>query len=174
MHKPSMAKPWHSLLMLENRRWSRQAFGNTPKAQCAFKSLLIHEILLFSMLITLCCTLHHHPSQDIQCWKLWWHKGLTPWKQKRRQWVSKAQWCPNTAAGRQQAAYLAMADIPECMWGGSIAAHPHKHNVCEEAAQQHIHTSIHNTKSLCSCQKDVQMILPQVHLRKPCYDFSFL
>ena len=121
-----MAKPWHSLLMLENRRWSRQAFGNTPKAQCAFKSLLIHEILLFSMLITLCCTLHHHPSQDIQCWKLWWHKGLTPWKQKRRQWVCKAQWCPNTAAGRQQAAYLAMADIPECMWGGSIAAHPHK------------------------------------------------
>ena len=77
-HKACSSQAWlshGSLLMIESRRWSRQAFRNTPKAQCAFKSLLIHEILLFSMLITLCCTLHHHPSQDIQCWKLWWHKG---------------------------------------------------------------------------------------------------
>ena len=56
-----------SSLMPGDKHWNRQAFRNTPKAQCAFKFLLIHESLLFSMLITLCCTLHHHPSQDIQC-----------------------------------------------------------------------------------------------------------
>ena len=83
-HKACSNQAWlnhGSLLMLRNRRWSRQAFRNTPKAQCTFKFLMIHEILLFSMLITFCCTLHHHPSQDIQCWKLWWHRGLTPWKE---------------------------------------------------------------------------------------------
>ena len=58
-----------SSLMPRNRHWNRHTFRNSPKAQCTFKILLIHESLLLSMLITLCCTLHHHPSQDIQCWK---------------------------------------------------------------------------------------------------------
>ena len=53
-----------------HRHWNRQTFRSSLKVQCTFKSLLIHGILLFSMLITLCCTLHHHPSQGIQCWKL--------------------------------------------------------------------------------------------------------
>ena len=53
-----------------HRHWNRQTFRSSLKAQCTFKSLLIHGILLFSMFITLCCTLHHHPSQGIQCWKL--------------------------------------------------------------------------------------------------------
>ena len=53
-----------------NRHWSRHAFRNNPKAQYTFKSLLVHGILQFTMLITLRCALHRCSSRDIRRWKL--------------------------------------------------------------------------------------------------------
>ena len=38
----------------------------------------------------------------------------------------------------------------------------------------HFNNHPSSTKGLCVCHYVVLMILPQVHLRKPCYDFSFL
>ena len=52
-----------------NRHWSRHAFRDIPKAQYTFKSLLVHGILQFTMLITLRCALHRCSSRDIRCWK---------------------------------------------------------------------------------------------------------
>ena len=51
--------------------WSRHAFRDIPKAQYTFKSLLVHGILQFTMLITLRCALHRCSSRDIRRWKLW-------------------------------------------------------------------------------------------------------
>ena len=53
------------------RHWSRHAFRDIPKAQYTFKSLLVHGILQFTMLITLRCALHRCSSRDIRRWKLW-------------------------------------------------------------------------------------------------------
>ena len=35
--------------------------------QCAFKSLMIHEVLRFALRITFCCVLHQCKNQDIHC-----------------------------------------------------------------------------------------------------------
>ena len=53
-----------------SRHWSRHAFRDIPKAQYTFKSLLVHGILQFTMLITLRCALHRCSSRDIRRWKL--------------------------------------------------------------------------------------------------------
>ena len=53
-----------------NRHWRRHAFRDIPKAQYTFKSLLVHGILQFTMLITLRCALHRCSSRDIRRWKL--------------------------------------------------------------------------------------------------------
>ena len=53
-----------------SRHWSRRAFRDIPKAQYTFKSLLVHGILQFTMLITLRCALHRCSSRDIRRWKL--------------------------------------------------------------------------------------------------------
>ena len=53
-----------------SRHWRRHAFRNNPKAQYTFKSLLVHGILQFTMLITLRCALHRCSSRDIRRWKL--------------------------------------------------------------------------------------------------------
>ena len=39
--------------------------------QCAFKSLMIHEVLRFALRITFCCVLHQCQNLDIHCWNLW-------------------------------------------------------------------------------------------------------
>ena len=55
----------------QNRHWSRHAFRDIPKAQYAFKSLSVHGILQFTMLIALRCALHRCSNRDIHRWKLW-------------------------------------------------------------------------------------------------------
>ena len=55
---------------MDNRHWSRHASRDIPKAQYAFKYLLVHGILQFTMLIALRCALHRYSSRDIRRWKL--------------------------------------------------------------------------------------------------------
>lgn len=40
-------------------------------AQCAFKILMIHEVLRFALRIAFCCVLHQCQNLDIHCWNLW-------------------------------------------------------------------------------------------------------
>ena len=49
----------------------KYAHGNNPEAQCAFKSLMIHEVLQFALHITFRCVLHRCGTQDIHCQKLY-------------------------------------------------------------------------------------------------------
>ncbi|KAL7458300.1 hypothetical protein ACHAWC_010983, partial [Mediolabrus comicus] len=43
------------------------ALGHYPRAQCAFKILMIHEVLQFALRITFRCVLHRCGIQDIHC-----------------------------------------------------------------------------------------------------------
>ena len=47
------------------------ATGHFPEAQCAFKILMIHEVLQFALRIAFRCVLHRCGSLDIHCWKLY-------------------------------------------------------------------------------------------------------
>ena len=91
-------------VMSLNRHWSRHAFRNIPKAQYTFKSLLIHGILQFTMLITLRCALHRCSSRDIRRWKLYRTKVFTHFR-------ISAQWFQDTGSrsrkgGRSNSALL--------------------------------------------------------------------
>ncbi len=48
----------------------KHALGHYPKAQCAFKILMIHEVLQLALRIVFCFILHCCGIQDIHCWKL--------------------------------------------------------------------------------------------------------
>ena len=45
----------------------KHALGHDPKAQCAFKILMIHEVLQFALRIAFRCVLHRCGIQDIHC-----------------------------------------------------------------------------------------------------------
>lgn len=45
---------------------------------------------------------------------------------------------------------------------------------CEALAQRRPRRVVYNQFAGLSARQESTMILPQVHLRKPCYDFSFL
>ena len=45
----------------------KHALGSNPKAQCAFKVLMIHEVLQFALRIAFRCVLHRCGIQDIHC-----------------------------------------------------------------------------------------------------------
>ena len=50
----------------------KHALGPNPKAQCAFKILMIHEVLQFALRIAFRCVLHRCGIQDIHCSKLYY------------------------------------------------------------------------------------------------------
>ena len=60
------------------RKWLSGAWGHSdkhapghyPEAQCAFKVLMIHEVLQFALRIAFRCVLHRCGIQDIHCRKL--------------------------------------------------------------------------------------------------------
>jgi len=45
----------------------KHATGHIPEAQCAFKVLMIHEVLQFALRIAFRCVLHRCGSLDIRC-----------------------------------------------------------------------------------------------------------
>ena len=59
---------WHS---------DKHAARCTQTAQCAFKILMIHEVLQFALRIAFRCVLHRCGNQDIHCWKLCNKRCLT-------------------------------------------------------------------------------------------------
>ena len=49
----------------------KHALGPNHGAQCAFKILMIHEVLQFALRIAFCCVLYRCGIQDIHCSKLY-------------------------------------------------------------------------------------------------------
>jgi hypothetical protein len=67
--KPRKAKK-HQVNLVENKGTLRQACPrDKPRAQVAFKHLMIHGILQFTSRIAFRCVLHRCKSQDIRCWE---------------------------------------------------------------------------------------------------------
>ena len=58
---------------------TRHATGHFPEAQCAFKILMIHEVLQFALRIAFRCVLHRCGSLDIHRWKLYVHCWYMIW-----------------------------------------------------------------------------------------------
>ena len=129
------------------QRWSKQAFRNFLKAQYAFKTQYARGILQFKMLITFRCALHHSLSQDIHCWKL---KKYT-WKI----FPPCTRGVYSSGKNKNQV-HIAKHSRAKLSFLSPQATQPHTHAHCKPACER------------------IQMFLPQVHLRKPCYDFSFL
>ncbi|OEU06060.1 hypothetical protein FRACYDRAFT_192164, partial [Fragilariopsis cylindrus CCMP1102] len=48
-----------------HRHSDKHATGKIPKAQCAFKILMIHEVLQFALRIAFRCVLHRCGNLDI-------------------------------------------------------------------------------------------------------------
>ena len=60
-----------------NAEWGPQTLRQAcsrenPRAQCAFKILMIHEVLQFALRIAFRCVLHRCGNLDIHRWKLFW------------------------------------------------------------------------------------------------------
>ena len=139
------------------RHQRRHAFRYSPKAQDTFKALLIHGILQFTKIITLRCALHRCSSRGIHRWKLWYiqHAHTNLWRFNR-----KAVWAKQTVAPTKQQDHTASVHLP--------SSFHMKATLCSTSPR-----SSHNKFQVMDIGC-VRMILPQVHLRKPCYDFSFL
>ena len=140
-------------------------------AQGAFKDSMIHWILQFTLLIAFRCVLHRCESQEIRCWKLYkfyrLHKAAIDsfvymlWSRckdidlKAR----KSRRRGTTASKNHRQSPWRYLQIYKVFTGGKIKV-TGVHMLPEEPA---------TTSQVYSV-----MILPQVHLRKPCYDFYFL
>jgi hypothetical protein len=55
------------MLSCVHRHSDKYATGHIPEAQCAFKVLMIHEVLQFALRIAFRCVLHRCGSLDIRC-----------------------------------------------------------------------------------------------------------
>ena len=56
---------------MESRTLKKACFRQKPEAQCAFKILMIHEVLQFALRIAFRCVLHRWKCLDIHRWKLY-------------------------------------------------------------------------------------------------------
>ena len=139
-----------------SRHWSRHAFRDIPKAQYTFKSLLVHGILQFTMLITLRCALHRCSSRDIRRWKLYSVEKVEDHQER----YADTLHFKSMIASQQRKTVLSWSTTRELV----RAERDKLSNLTQKLIKE-----VHSELSGC-----VWMILPQVHLRKPCYDFSFL
>ena len=155
--------------------------GCAQTSRCVFTYRLIHGIVQFTMRVAFRCTFHRAPNQHI-------NRDL----------------CNTLIyAGFHNVCIAMHSSSRQCssMVGAHIETHAHmtcmqQSNTCDdvqitnctlnEAHMQHLgtqhylYTIVYNPHSypLICCINTIilcaRMILPQVHLRKPCYDFSFL
>lgn len=114
-------------------------------AQLAFNILLAHGILQFAVLIALRCALHRHLNQDIHRWKLLERKEIN-------------------------SPCVFMCCARSCEHARQLPTHTQCNPMkCDSYVRVAPHTLAYTSVWIL-----LVMILPQVHLRKPCYDFSFL
>ena len=120
-------------------------------AQCAFKILMIHEVLQFVLRIAFRCVLHRCGSQDIHCWKLYCIFSKLSEKNSRK------------------IAFMLVLSVSHSEYNSFLPDTRRKTQGTKVETFQP-----RTTKYVLGRSKIVVMILPQVHLRKPCYDFTFL
>ena len=145
-----IAKQKKQTLDLPHHRWEQMVTN-------ALSNLSTHEILQFAMPIALCCNLHRNPNQCVHRW----NSTLIKWNVSSRETWRQYY---NTQSHGPLAPYEnAQNTPPQQRKNKSIAVES------GAGVEREIFPISRST-----CFKQTQMILPQVHLRKPCYDFSFL
>ena len=145
------------------------------RAQLAFKDSMIHGILQFTPSIAFRYVLHRCESRDIRCRESFWINT-----RRRRRHAHRVR------GGRRRSLVSVPWHIPR---RGSVygrGCHGHfEWFVARRAARgsrpfgderlRSPSPRVVITSSRVVLLRQVStMILPQVHLRKPCYDFSFL
>jgi hypothetical protein len=143
------------------------------RAQLAFKNSMVHGILQFTPSIAFCYVLHRCVSRDIRC---------------RESFVIKSrprQACtPQTGQDKtspSQFMFSLAHSVPGFVSPTSTHGAPKETPHLHARVVLRIKTMVHLPITSCdykftgrSALQGSTMILPQVHLRKPCYDFSFL
>jgi hypothetical protein len=128
-----------------------------PRAQLAFKNSMVHGILQFTPRIAFRYVLHRCESLDIRC-----RESFHDFR------------APNTRHSRHPVAALKEY---------TLASNPRRFLIVEpprrRAGRLHGPRRHHRPGGFHHGARVIlfgltTMILPQVHLRKPCYDFSFL
>ena len=153
---------------------SRDSAIHRLRAQLAFKNSMVHGILQFTPSIAFCYVLHRCVSRDIRC-----RESFMITKKPRP--MSTPQ-TGHHGTGNSSI-YISLAHpVPGFCY---VKATTKKTQKAIEAAHQRCATRIeltsdpswHGCCNMFTGRSALQastMILPQVHLRKPCYDFSFL
>ena len=140
--------------------------GANPRAQVAFKDSMIRGILQFTLRIAFRCVLHRCKSQDIRCRESFSFFRVPPCggvsggarsKSAPRPRRGGRFDPPGRRSDREEGTGRRTAPTPARAQAGTTTTAPLG--------------DVHGSQGLHGC---VTMILPQVHLRKPCYDFSFL
>ena len=139
--------------------------GCAQTSQCVFALLLVHGIVQFTMCVTFRWTFHRDPNQHINR-----NMHLCSAHSK-----AAYNFANNVVSGKQDVCSLWIAAIPvgvpwalQCIPSAIMMAST-IHVVLEWSCH-----NIDRIHSRYMREVHTRMILPQVHLRKPCYDFSFL
>lgn len=145
------------------------------RAQLAFKNSMVHGILQFTPSIAFCYVLHRCVSRDIRCRESFMvnekprpmHTPKTGQHGKHPSNVlfSLAHAVPGVCFHANNT-HNASSETP-CMHAGGASRGPGSHPTPMTPCCDYVFTGR-------SAVQASTMILPQVHLRKPCYDFSFL
>ncbi len=172
LQRTSTSKPHLIKWLISYKMTLKQACSSEYQgAQDAFKDSMIHWILQFTLLIAFRCVLHRCESQEIRCWKLYIlyinNYILNAFKRFVKNDIDPDRYCKEKLAFQRKA-----TAVPTRMW---IHKQSRIYKMCTVGENNKDETSVHAPESQ---QQPVQvytiMILPQVHLRKPCYDFYFL
>ena len=97
------------------------------KAQCAFKDLMIHGILQFTLLIAFCCVLHRCQNQEIRCWKFYLLIKVIKIRLKTTNyWITK---CLKWSLGRRRSTLPKQLSNYNKGWREERSTHPRR--VCK-------------------------------------------
>ena len=131
------------------------------RAQLAFKNSMIRGILQFTPSIAFRYVLHRCESLDIRCRESFWTVRKTPTPGAHRVRGLRRGSLGSISLARSAPGFGLRAGGPRPRGGRGGDERPPPPVGCHRFAGR-------------SAVQVSTMILPQVHLRKPCYDFSFL
>ena len=158
---------------------SRHSNRHTAEAvQGAFKILMTRWILQFAWRIAFRCVLHRCRSQDIHCWKcldlfgdkclhkclsyIWWRRGFVFLNEPSKTTVVHTETVRTTVSDGN------------CVWFRGSEGRKLNRNHYGLLCCLFLGFPVPSIAEQGHEGLGVVMILPQVHLRKPCYDFTFL
>ncbi|XXG87993.1 hypothetical protein AAC387_Pa12g0276 [Persea americana] len=140
-----------------------------PRAQLAFKDSMVHGILQFTPSIAFRYVLHRCESRDIRCRESSKRFSQTGGGSPRRR-VRPRPGCARAGRGGRPFRFSIPWRSPRPK-GCSEPAGTRAAGVAPRAARRGRRSRGTGSPVVVL---ETAMLLPQVHLRKPCYDFSFL